>query len=136
MVLLDLQRVAFCVRRVVVMLVVFAGILGVTYFGLVNVPTGFVPAEDDGLVLLNVQMPSGASLQRTEAMTERIGEILKNTEGVTDFAILGGYSIFDGNGANLGAGFASLAPWREIFFFACKGASDGRIENGFDALTS
>ncbi len=105
--------VSLCVRRVGVMVVLLGGVIGVTYLGLVSVPTGFVPIEDDGLILLNMQLPDAASLERTQAVAQQVGKILSNTDGVGDYAVLGGYSIFDGNGSNLGAGFASLVPWDE-----------------------
>jgi hydrophobe/amphiphile efflux-1 (HAE1) family protein len=103
--------VSFLVRRVALVLIVFAGIVTITGLGLVHVPTGFVPSEDDGLIVFNIQLPDGASLQRTRAVTDKVGEILKSTDGVDNYVFLGGYSIFDGSSSNLGAGFASLAPW-------------------------
>lgn len=105
--------VSRCVRRLVVMLILFAGFVTATYFGFLRVPTGFVPLEDDGLVMINVQMPDGASQQRTKATLDRVAAILKDTEGVTNTATLGGYSMLDGNGANLAFAFASLEPWEE-----------------------
>ncbi len=107
------RLVSLAVRRVALMLVLFGGLLAVTYFGFTSIPTGFIPAEDDGLVLLNVQMPDGASLQRTRALSVRLGEILKNTEGIADSSVLGGFSIIDGASPNFGLGFAALTPWDE-----------------------
>lgn len=107
------STVSFCVRRVFVMALVFAGLLVLTYAGFVRVPTGFVPTEDDGLIVVNMQLPDGASLQRTRAVVERVGEILKETAGVENCVTLGGFSVFDGNAPNLAAGFAPLVPWDE-----------------------
>jgi hydrophobe/amphiphile efflux-1 (HAE1) family protein len=107
------KLVSVAVRRIALTLLIFVGLVALTYVGFVRIPTGFIPAEDDGLVLLNVQMPDGASLQRTRALANRIGEILKTTDGVSNSSMLGGYSILDGNSSNFGAGFAALEPWEE-----------------------
>ncbi len=105
--------VSFCVRRVTVMVVLFAVIVGLTYAGFTKVPTGFVPSEDDGLIVMNVQLPDAASLQRTRTTLAKLSAILKDTDGVADYVFLGGFSMLDGTSSNFGAGFAALDPWDE-----------------------
>lgn len=101
------------VRRVPVMLMVWLAALGLTFFIFTKVPTGFLPPEDDGLIMINFQLPDGASLQRTDAVAKKIVAILGNTDGIVDYSVTSGNSILDGMGSNLGLGFASLAPWDE-----------------------
>ena len=48
-----------------IVLLVYGGLLGLTYLGLTRVPTGFIPAQDKGYLLVNVQLPDSASLERT-----------------------------------------------------------------------
>ena len=105
--------VATCVRRLVIMGLLFVVLLGLTCAGVLHVPTGFVPLEDDGLVMINVQMPDSASQERTKAVLDRVAKILQGTEGVADTSTLGGFSLLDGNGANLAFAFAALTPWEE-----------------------
>ncbi|MGB6064813.1 MAG: multidrug efflux RND transporter permease subunit [Desulfomonilaceae bacterium] len=105
--------VTFLVRHVPLMLVLWAVAMGLTYYAFTKVPTGFLPPEDDGLILLNAQLPDGASLQRTDAVMKRVGDILKSTAGIAHFAVLPGSSILDGIGPSLGSGFAALKPWDE-----------------------
>lgn len=105
--------VTFLVRNVALMLVLWAVAMGLTYYAFTKVPTGFLPAEDDGLILLNAQLPDGASLERTEAVMKKVSDILKNTQGVSHFSVIPGWSILDGNGPTLGGGFAALEPWDE-----------------------
>jgi HAE1 family hydrophobic/amphiphilic exporter-1 len=105
--------VTFLVERLPLMLAIWAGTMFLTYYAFIHVPTGFLPPEDDGLLLLNAQLPDGASLQRTDAVMKKVIEILKHTEGVADFAVLPGSSILDGISPTLGSGFASLKPWDE-----------------------
>ncbi len=105
--------VEFMVANSTMMLIMWAAAMGLTYYAFTNVPTGFLPPEDDGLILINAQTPDGASLQRTTGVMEKVIGILKDTDGVADFAVLPGSSILDGIGPTLGSGFASLTPWDE-----------------------
>jgi HAE1 family hydrophobic/amphiphilic exporter-1 len=103
--------VKISLRRVGLVMVLFVGLVALTAFGFIKVPTGFVPLEDDGLILVNVQMPDGASLDRTEALVRKVGSILSDTEGVSSYGALGGYSMIDGASPNLATFFAPLTPW-------------------------
>lgn len=105
--------VDFLVHHVPLMLLIWAAAICLTFYGLTKIPTGFLPNEDDGLIMLNAQLPDGASLQRTDAAMKKVSEILKTTDGISDFAIIPGNSILDGSGASLGSGFAALQPWDE-----------------------
>lgn len=105
--------VTFLVRHAALMLIVWAAALGLTYYAFTQIPKGFLPKEDDGLVLLNAQLPDGASLQRSDATMKQVMDILKSTEGVEYYTVIPGYSILDGKGPNMGCGFASLRPWDE-----------------------
>ncbi|MDQ1286138.1 MAG: hypothetical protein QG663_1564, partial [Thermodesulfobacteriota bacterium] len=103
--------VKISLRRVGLVMVLFVGLVALTALGFIKVPTGFVPLEDDGLILVNVQMPDGASLDRTEAIVRKVGSILSETEGVSSYGALGGYSMIDGASPNLATFFAPLSPW-------------------------
>ena len=101
------------VRRGLVMLAVLFTLVGLAVFGFVNIPTGFLPEEDDGLILIQAQLPEGASLQRNKAVMDQVGQILASTKGVSNYAVCPGWSIIDGNAPTLGGGFAALTPWDE-----------------------
>jgi HAE1 family hydrophobic/amphiphilic exporter-1 len=101
------------IRKLSIALIGFVCLICATYLGFVRVPTGFLPAEDDGLVLVNLQLPDGASLERTQKVMDDIAKILAGIEGVSTFTLLPGYSIIDGTGPNLGGGFLALKPWDE-----------------------
>lgn len=105
--------ISFLVCHVPVMLALWGVAIVVTYLAFTNVPTGFLPQEDDGLIMLNAQLPDGASLQRTEAVMKKVMDILNNTEGITNCSVTPGSSMLDGIGPTLGLGFMSLAPWHE-----------------------
>jgi len=95
------------------MVLIWAVAIGLTFYAFSKVPTGFLPNEDDGLILLNAQLPDGASLQRTDAVMKRVMDMLKSTEGIAYFSVIPGNSILDGAGPTMGSGFASLLPWEE-----------------------
>ncbi len=79
-----------------------------------RLPSGFIPEEDQGFLLLNVQLPEAASLQRTNAVTHRIEEILAETKGVRSTATINGFSLLTRTSASYTAFFfVSLQPWDE-----------------------
>ncbi|MET0230957.1 MAG: efflux RND transporter permease subunit [Rhodanobacteraceae bacterium] len=99
-------------RTMVVIALVLIGIAG---WGFTRVPTGFIPTEDQGYVIAVVQLPDGASLQRTEtAMSEITGEIMK-VPGVLKTVQLGGVSALEQNASLSSAGviYVTLKPWHE-----------------------
>ena len=78
------------------------------------VPTGFMPDEDQGYFVTSVQLPDGASLERTERVSDRVERILLATPGVEDTVVIGGFDLLSGtNPTNTATIFASLAPWAE-----------------------
>ncbi|MDQ7782035.1 MAG: multidrug efflux RND transporter permease subunit [Desulfomonilaceae bacterium] len=105
--------VEYLVRHVPLMLLIWAVAMAATYYGFSKLPSGFLPDEDDGLIMINAQLPDGASLQRTDATMKQVMGILKSTEGVADFSVMPGNSIIDGAGPTMGSGFAALEPWDE-----------------------
>jgi multidrug efflux pump subunit AcrB len=76
------HTVRVVIRGSIVALLVFGGLLYATYHGLVTVPTGFIPSQDKGYLIVNVQLPDSASLERTQAVMKRIDAMARETEGV------------------------------------------------------
>jgi HAE1 family hydrophobic/amphiphilic exporter-1 len=107
------RTVEWLMLRLKLSVVVFGSLVLAAGLGIMYVPTGFLPLEDDGLILVNAQLPDGASLNRTKAIIEKVTEILKDTKGVANVNLFGGWSIIDGNAGNFGGGFVSLEPWDE-----------------------
>jgi multidrug efflux pump len=93
-------------------LVVYAGLLGLTYWQFIRTPTGFIPQQDKGYLLLNVQLPDSASVERTEAIMARIDEIAQETPGVAHRVGISGQSlILNANAPNLGSMYVMLKPF-------------------------
>ena len=76
-------------------------------------PTGFVPDEDRGLIFANIELPPGASLDRTVAATQELGEKMKSIAGISDFSLVNGFSIISGSGSNYGISFIKLDNWSD-----------------------
>jgi len=77
-------------------------------------PTSFVPEEDQGFIYGQVELPSAASLQRTDAMMHEIEKVLAATPGISGYTTVSGFSILTQTSAsNTGLMFVALTPWRE-----------------------
>jgi multidrug efflux pump len=79
-----------------------------------RLPTGFVPDEDYGYALMQVQLPPAASLERTDAVARKIDQLLSRTEGVANFSTIAGFSLVSRvTASNYGFYFIGLKPWDE-----------------------
>jgi HAE1 family hydrophobic/amphiphilic exporter-1 len=102
------------VRRTAIMLLLFVGLLALTGWQFTRLPTGFLPLEDQGYVMASIQLPDAASLQRSQAVLDRIDGILEQTPGIKEWVSLGGYSLIDGtNASNMATVFIIMTPWEE-----------------------
>ncbi len=105
--------VRFMLRHVAASMIVFVlFVAGVVYL-VQAVPTSFVPLEDKGVLLVNVQLPDGASLHRTQEMSAEMTTILKEMDGIQDVISVSGYSILAGAGSNYALLIPVLTPWSE-----------------------
>jgi hydrophobe/amphiphile efflux-1 (HAE1) family protein len=87
--------VTHTVRRGGMALVVYAGLIALTYFGFNSVPGGFVPDQDKQYVIAVAQLPPAASLQRTDEITKKLAEIGLKTPGVAGAVQFSGMSVND-----------------------------------------
>ncbi|HYZ23873.1 MAG TPA: efflux RND transporter permease subunit, partial [Rhodopila sp.] len=78
------------VRALVVVSVVYVGLIGTAGLELTRVPTGFIPEQDQGYLITVLQLPPGASLERTEQVVKRATDIILNTPGVEHVAPFAG----------------------------------------------
>jgi multidrug efflux pump len=93
-------------------LVIYAAIVGAAAVVYQRLPTSFLPNEDQGTMLVNVQLPPGATQERTRAVMQQVeGFMLKQPEVQSMVAVLG-YS-FAGLGQNAALGFITLKDWKE-----------------------
>src|SRR3954470_20686666 len=77
-----------------------------------NIPSGFVPEEDQGFILVNTLLPDAASLERTDAVMKKAEAILKKTETVDGYNAISGFSLLTGAySSNMGFFFVQLKEW-------------------------
>ncbi len=111
---LYVRLVSSLFRVSVIALVVYAGLLVLTYFRFVSAPTGFIPQQDKGYLLLNVQLPDSASVERTEKVMAHIEKIAHDTQGVDHTVGISGQSlILNANAPNFGSLYVMLKPFAE-----------------------
>src|SRR2546430_5550050 len=107
------------IRKSVIALVVYGGLVLVTGWGFDKVPTGFVPTQDKQCLVAFAELPDGASLDRTESVIRRMSDIGLKQPGVQDAVAFPGLSI---------SGF-SVAPNAGIVFFGLKPFEERRIHD-------
>jgi multidrug efflux pump subunit AcrB len=108
------RLVSGLLRVSVVVLLVYGGLLALTYFGFASAPKGFIPAQDKGYLLVNVQLPDSASVQRTSQVMRDIEAIALKTPGVKNTVAVAGQSILlNANAPNFGAMFVMLDDFHQ-----------------------
>ena len=93
------------VRTIGLVLVVYVALLGLTTWRLLDTPSGFIPEQDQGFLIGVIQLPPGASLERTEAVMTRASEIIKGTDGVEGMVAFAG---LDGSSFSFGSNAATI----------------------------
>src|SRR6201982_1711144 len=83
-------------RLAAIALLIYAGLLLLTFFGFKTVPTGFIPTQDQGYLIAFAQLPDGASLQRSEEVRKQMSEIARKIPGIAHTVEFTGYSGLDG----------------------------------------
>jgi multidrug efflux pump len=94
-----------------VMIVYLALVVGLGYL-FINLPSAFVPAEDQGNLIVDIQGPPEASANRTKTSLEQIEKIFAADPAVANVVAIQGFS-FSGNGANAALAFVTLKDWSE-----------------------
>ncbi|OYD83861.1 efflux RND transporter permease subunit [Azospirillum brasilense] len=100
-------------RKLVIGIAAFALLTAGAFLLLRGLPTAFLPSEDQGYFFVNVQLPSAASLSRTEVVMNEVTERLRATPGVAHVISIAGYSILSGAASNVGLQIVVLKPWGE-----------------------
>jgi len=107
------STVGMLLRGSLIGLIVYGGLLVLTYWQFTEVPTGFIPAQDKGYLIVNVQLPDAASVQRTEAVMDRIEKIALATPGVKHTVSISGQSlIMAANASNFGSMYVMLEEFK------------------------
>ncbi len=92
--------VRWLVHQPIPTMALFVALAGLTAWGFVSLPTGFLPTEDQGYIIVSAQLPDAASQSRAQAVSQKLNVILKETPGVADVTTVGGNNIFEGTTAS------------------------------------
>ena len=107
--------------------VLYGGLLGLTYGLFQTTPAGFIPSQDMGYLLVNVQMPDSTSLERTREIMNRCEQIARSTPGILHTQANTGQSLLlSATGSNFGSMFCIFAPFDERREPARHGPRDHR----------
>ncbi|WNO08322.1 multidrug efflux RND transporter permease subunit [Teredinibacter sp. KSP-S5-2] len=104
--------VGFLLARRAVVAMMFAGLMAVLLVATKTIPTSFVPVEDKGVLILNVQLPDAASITRTQAVLAKLQEMIEDDPAVESLTMIAGFSVLTGAAqSNGGTGFIVLKHW-------------------------
>src|SRR5690349_4486477 len=101
------------VRRSGLMVLLALVLAGLGGWGVARLPSAFIPNEDQGYLLAGVQLPDGASLERTSAALQEVSSLAKATPGVRQVVTIAGMSLLDNSAAlaNAGVAYVVLEDW-------------------------
>ena len=107
------EIVAIVARKVSVIALLF-GLIVIGVYALLSISqTSFIPNEDQGVIMVNIQLPEGATRERTQKFIDEVYPLMKEEQGVDSVMIVAGVSMIGGSGENVALGFITLRPWNE-----------------------
>lgn len=108
------KTISRMLAKPLVSMLIFLAIAGVAFWGFVKWPTSYIPEEDMGYFMTSIQLPTGASLDRTEKVVDNLSEEIKKIPYVKDVMSVSGFSFMAGGASsNLGSINVMLKPWKE-----------------------
>ena len=111
---LYMRIVGTFLKRPAVAILLYLAICGAAFYGFVKMPSSYVPEEDMGYFMGSVELPTGASLERTTAVLDEVTEMVRQFPEVDNVMTVSGFSFMaGGNGSNLGSLFITLKPWKD-----------------------
>jgi len=105
--------VRWCVQHLLISGLAVAALLAATYAAVTHVPTGFLPQEDELIVLVDFRLPANASFARTLAVTQKMEQQAMTVPGVAGLVSLPGYGFISKQGLDRGGAVIWLKPWDE-----------------------
>ena len=100
-------------RRMPIIFCILLVLVGLNVFGFTHIKSSFLPDEDQGVIMGNVQLPEGASMNRTLAVMDRLHPLFNKEDKIRSAMNLRGFSILAGQGENVGFSVLALKPWAD-----------------------
>jgi multidrug efflux pump len=106
--------VGWSLRLSAIVVLVYVGLIGLTAFGFMRIPTGYIPSQDKGYLVGSIQLPDSASLERTMEVTQAVEKIVAETPGVAHTITIPGQSfVLNAISSNYGSAFVILKPFHD-----------------------
>ncbi|MGC9062098.1 efflux RND transporter permease subunit [Calditerrivibrio sp.] len=111
---LYLKTVGYTLAKKIRFIILYVVIVGVTGYLFINMKTGYLPNEDQGILFVQAILPSGATMEQTDRVLNKVAKYIEENEKGTieSFAAITGFS-FGGQAQNVGLGFIKLKDWKE-----------------------
>jgi multidrug efflux pump len=101
--------ISLALRGSAIVVVVYAGLLALTWWTSTKLPSGYIPNQDQGRFYITVQLPDAASLERTQQVIDRIRDLVQPLDGIVHVTGVSGMSFtLNANGSNFGNFFVTL----------------------------
>lgn len=107
------RKIVRRMARKVIILLLFVGFVILDVALLNFTQTSFIPLEDQGIVIVDVQLPEGATFARTQNVMQQVIDGIRSTKGVKHATSVIGFSLLGGSGENVAIVFVSLDPWNK-----------------------
>ena len=105
--------VTLLLRRTLFGLILFVGMILATGYMFQSTPSGFIPDEDQGFLMVDIQLPDAASVNRTDVVLDKVAKTISQIPGVRDTVTISGYSMFAGSSSNGGMTIVMLEDWEK-----------------------
>ncbi len=107
------RLIGWMVQRSIAMVLIGLALVGLAVFGLSRIPSAFIPIEDQGYMIVSVQLPDSASIGRTNAVLAQLGDQIAKLPSVENQITISGVSLLDNNATLFNAGviYVMLKPW-------------------------
>ena len=97
-------------KVIIAILVLLFGFVGILF---ATAQTSFIPDEDQGVIVMSLQLPEGASKMRTASLVAKVNSVIKEEAAVENISDVIGFSLMGGRGENVSMSFIVLKPWEE-----------------------
>lgn len=107
------RTVSFWAKKLKVVFAIMVLLFGLVGILFATAQTSFIPDEDQGILVMSMQLPEGASKLRTMSLIEKVGALIREEKDVDNVSDVIGYSLMGGRGENVSMSFIVLKPWEE-----------------------
>lgn len=107
------MAVSFIAKKIKVIVAITVLLFALCATMLITAQTAFIPDEDQGVLVMSMQLPEGASKMRTQALVDKVDKIIAEEKGVENISDVIGFSLMGGRGENVSMSFIVLKPWGE-----------------------